>query len=63
MDVKSLHGFLHGIKWFVVHGHLDYFQNPPLGIKPTTKLGDHGTSNAYNLLITLFFFMCEYLHK
>ena len=24
---KSLHGFLHGIKWIMFHGHLDYFKN------------------------------------
>ena len=23
----SLHDFLHGIKWIMFHGHLDYFQN------------------------------------
>ena len=28
-----------------LHGHLDYFQQPLLGGRPTTKLGDHGTSN------------------
>ena len=27
----SLHRFLHGIEWIVFHGHLDYFQKPPLG--------------------------------
>ena len=42
--MSSLHGFLHGIKWNMVHGHLDYFQNPPRGGRPNTKpLGDHGT--------------------
>ena len=29
------------------HGHLDYFQKPPLGGRPNTKLGDHGTPNAH----------------
>ena len=28
MGVFSLHGFLRGIQWIVVHGHLDYFQKP-----------------------------------
>jgi hypothetical protein len=32
----------------MLHGHLDYFQKPPLGGKPNTKLGDHGTLNAHN---------------
>ena len=32
-----------------VHGHLDYFQKPPLGGKPNTKLGEYSTPN-----ITLF---------
>ena len=31
------------------HGHLDYFQKPPLGGRPNTKpFGDHGTPNAHN---------------
>ena len=44
----SLHGFLHGIKWIVFHGHVDCFQKPPLGGKPNTKPGDHATPNAHN---------------
>jgi hypothetical protein len=39
---------LNGIKWIMVHGHLDYFQIPPLGGRPNTKPGDHGTPNAHN---------------
>ena len=27
----STHGFLHGIEWIMLHGHLDYFQKPSLG--------------------------------
>jgi hypothetical protein len=23
---------LHGIEWIMFHGHLDYFQKPPLGV-------------------------------
>ena len=34
----SLRGFLHGIKWIMLHGHLDYFQKPSLGGRPNTKL-------------------------
>jgi hypothetical protein len=30
------------------HGHLHYFQKPPLGGKPNTKLRDYGTPNAHN---------------
>jgi hypothetical protein len=30
MDV-SLHGFMHGIKWIMFHGHLDYFHKSPFG--------------------------------
>ena len=26
-----MHGFLHGIEKIMSHGHLDYFQKPPLG--------------------------------
>ena len=29
------------------HGHLDHFQKPPLGSRPTTKPRDHGTPNAH----------------
>ena len=45
---QSLHGFLRGIKWIMFHGHLDYFQKPPLGGRPNTKPGDHGTPNTHN---------------
>jgi hypothetical protein len=30
------------------HGHLDYFQQPPLGGRPITEPRDHGTPNAHN---------------
>ena len=53
--MSSLHGFLHGIKWIVFHGHLDYFQKPPLGGRPNTKPGDHGTPNAHNRWFILFY--------
>jgi hypothetical protein len=50
MDVKVyMDGFLHGIKWIMFHGHLDYFQKPPVGGRPHTKpLGDYGTRNIHN---------------
>ena len=51
----SLHGFLHGIEWIMFHGHLDYFQKPPLGGRPNTKPGDHGTPNAHNRWFILFY--------
>ena len=51
----SLHGCLHGIKWIMFHGHLDYFQKPPLGGRSNTKLGDHGTPNAHNRWFILFY--------
>ena len=40
------------------HGHLHYFQNPPLGGRPNTKPGDHGTPNAHNRWL-FYFIMCE----
>ena len=46
--MKSLHRFLHGIKWITIHHHLDYFHKPPLGNRPNMKPGDHGTLNAHN---------------
>ena len=49
---KSLHGFLHGIKWIMFHDHLDYLQRPSLGIRLDTKpLGDRDTSKTSQLLI------------
>ena len=39
------------------HGHLDSFQKPPLGGRPNTKPGDHGTSNAHNRWFILFYHM------
>jgi hypothetical protein len=54
---KSLHGFLHGIKWIVFYGHLDYFQKPPLGSRPNTKPRDHGTPNAHNRWFILFYYV------
>ena len=47
--------FLHGIEWIMFYSHLDYFQKPPLGGKPKTKPGDHGTSNAHNHWFILFY--------
>ena len=37
------------------HGRLDYFQKSPLGGRPNTKLGDHGTMNAHNRWFILFY--------
>jgi hypothetical protein len=45
---KCLHGFLHGIEWIMFHGRLDWFQKPPRGGRPNTKLEDHGTPKAHN---------------
>ena len=30
--MQSLHGFLHGTKWIMFHGHMDYSQNPLLEV-------------------------------
>ena len=51
----GLHGFLYGIAWIMFHGHLECFQIWPLGGKPNTKPGDHGTSNAHNCWFILFY--------
>ena len=37
------------------HGHLDYFQKPPLGGKPNTKPGDHDTPQTHNHCFILFY--------
>ena len=52
---KSLHGFLHGIKWIMFRGHLNYFRKPPLGGGPNTKWREHGTLNAHNRWFILFY--------
>jgi hypothetical protein len=56
--MESLHGFLHGIKWIMFHGHLDYFRKPTLGGRPNTKPGDHGTPSTHNRWL-FYFIMCE----
>jgi len=45
---KVYKAFLHGIKWIMFDGHLDYSQKPLFGGTPNTKPGDHGTPNAHN---------------
>ena len=37
------------------HGHLDYFQNPPLGGRFNAKPGDHGTPKVHNRWFILFY--------
>jgi len=52
----SLHGFLHDIiKWITFHGHLNFFQKPPLGGRTNTKPWDHGTPNTHNHWFILFY--------
>jgi hypothetical protein len=46
--MSGLHEFLHGIKWIMFHGHLDYSQKSPLSSRPNTKPGDHGIPNTHN---------------
>jgi hypothetical protein len=53
--MKSLHGFLHGIEWIMFHGHLYYFQKPPLGGRSNTKPGDYDTPNTHNRWFIWFY--------
>ena len=46
---------LHGIKWVMFHGHLDYFQNPPLGGRLKRKPRDHGSLNAHNRRLIILY--------
>ena len=58
----SLHGFLHGIKLIIFHGHLHYVQKPSVGGRSSTKLG----TMALHTLATVdlfYFIMCEDLHE
>ena len=55
MDI-NLHGFLHGmIQWIMFHRHLDYFQKPPLGGRPNTKPGDHGTLKSHDRWLIILY--------
>ena len=45
---KFYTSFPNDIKWIMLHGRLDYFQKPPRGGRPNTKLEDHNTPNAHN---------------
>ena len=58
--MHNLHGFLHGIKWIVFHGHLIYFQKPLLGGRPNTKPGDMALGNL-TIVDLLYYNMCENL--
>ena len=57
MDVKSTWIPIHMVSnGSCFHGHLDYFQKPPLGGRSNTKpLGDHGTLNAHHRRFILFY--------
>jgi hypothetical protein len=44
-----------GIEWIIIYGHLNYFQKPPLGGRPNTKLGHHGTPNTHKCWFILFY--------
>ena len=55
--MESLHGFLHIIKRIMFHGHLDYFQKPPLRGRPNTNPRDHNTLNAHNHWFILLYHM------
>jgi hypothetical protein len=51
----SLHGFLHGIKWIMFHGHLDFLLKSLLGGRSNTNPEDRGTPNAHNRWFILFY--------
>ena len=51
--------FLHGIEWIMIHGHLNYFQNSPLGGRPNTRLRDHSIMNAHNHWFILLYHVRE----
>ena len=55
MDVDStwIHFYM-ALNGSSVHGHLNCFQKLPLGGRPNTKSGDHGTPNAQNCSFILF---------
>ena len=55
MDVESTWISYLASEWTMFHGHLDCIQNPPLGGRPNTKPGDHGTPNVHNRRFILFY--------
>jgi hypothetical protein len=61
---KSLHGFLHGIKWIMLHGHLDCFQKSPLGGSPNTKWSQEIMVLRTFTTVDLFYFIaCDTSRK
>ena len=56
-------GFLHGIKWIVFYGHLDYFQKPPPGGRPNTKTGRLCHSKSHNQCFIMFLSCVKTLHE
>ena len=55
MDVKSI-WIPNWDQMFKFYNHLDYFQNPPIGGRPNTKVVDHGTLKSYNHCFIVFFY-------
>ena len=53
--MSILRGFLRGIGWIMLHGHLDCFQKPPFGGGLDTKPGDPCILNAHNRWFILFY--------
>ena len=60
--MKSLHGFLHGIKWIVFHGHLDYFKKPLLKVG-LTQNQETMALRTFTTVDLFYFIMCEDPHE
>ena len=56
--MSSVHGVLHDIKWIMFHGHLGYFQKPPLEVGWTQN---RETMALWNLttIDLLYYIICE----
>jgi hypothetical protein len=60
---KSLHGFLHGIKWIMFHGHLDYLLKTTLLEVGLTYNRETKALRTLTTIGLLYFIMCEDLHE
>ena len=60
---KSLHGFPHGIKWIVFHGHLDCFPTPPLEGRPNKKNQEIMVLQTLATIDLFYFITCENPHE
>ena len=60
--MQSLHGFLHGIKWISVHGHLIIFKNHLLEVG-LTQYQEIMALQTLTTVVLYYFIICEDPHE